>query len=74
MKILRELCIFIVIVTLHPRSSTQDDDNNKGDTKTHNDHETELLDKEYGVKYASACEGNYQFYSLIGTLNETPVC
>lgn len=63
MKILRKLCIFIVIVALYPKSSTEDEDKNKENTP--NDHETELLDKEYGVKYASACEGNYRLYSFI---------
>lgn len=30
-----------------------------GVEKKKNDKETELLDKEYGVRYASECEGRY---------------
>lgn len=30
----------------------------------HNDSETELLDKEYGVRYASACEGELSMLSI----------
>lgn len=56
MTILRNLCILTIIVTLCQAIFTYCE---KDEIKTHEDTETELLDKEYGVRYASACEGKF---------------
>lgn len=52
MKILRNLCILTIFV-----AANQAEEGSKKSDSGHT--ETELLDKEYGVKYASACEGKY---------------
>lgn len=56
MTMLRKLCILIIITTLYSASFTQSE---KDLTKGSKDSEAELLDKEYGVKYADACEGKF---------------
>lgn len=53
-------CIYLLLVILFRarlvRNESSDDKIDKG---------TELLDKEYGVRYASECEGRYNMSSLM---------
>lgn len=60
MVILSNKCIYIpfIISALINCIGAEKGDN----SETPNDTETELLDKEYGVKYASACEGKLNIF------------
>lgn len=68
MVILRNPCIFLIVLIFIPIIYSVDaskDEVNKpqsSDIKP-SDSETELLDKEYGVRYADACEGKRKLSS-----------
>lgn len=47
-------CIVTGLIILYISKTSCANENKAGDVKNS---ETELLDKEYGVRYASACEG-----------------
>lgn len=52
MVLLRNSCILIITIALTQIFTNANEDKS-------GDKETELLEKEYGVKYASACEGKF---------------
>lgn len=57
---LRDYCIYaLLLLSIPPIIKSSEDADDKAQTADleKSDTGTDLLDKEYGVKYASACEG-----------------
>lgn len=56
MTILKTICIYLLVSVFIPKITSETGQTDEADAG-HRDTETELLDKEYGVRYADACEG-----------------